>query len=111
MTDNERIERVQANIIKACSSFKAGSTAVNDKHIQTNKTKTWAQKIKDTLLVFLIVVAVGLGLGFLLFNVLLPMVWRLFVYLFMEYIAPHPFIIGGIMGLASVINEIMEEKK
>lgn len=111
MTDNERIERVQANIIKACSSFKAGSTAADYKHIKTNKSKSLAQKIKDALLVILIGGAVGLGIGFLLCNVILPMMWRLFVYLFMEYIAPHPFIIGGIMGLASVINEIMEEKK
>ena len=107
MTDNERIERVQANIMKACSSFKTGSIATDNNDINTNNVKSWAQKIMIVLLFALIIVAIGWGVGLLIFDVLLPMM----CHLFMEYIAPHGFIVGGIMGLIAAINEIIEENK
>lgn len=107
MTDNERIERVQANIMKACSSFNAGSIATNNKDIKTNKVKSWAQNIIIVLLCMTIGWAILWGVKWLIFDVLLPMM----CYLFMEYIAPHGFIVGGIMGLIAAINEVIEENK
>lgn len=107
MTDNERIERVQANIMKACSSFKNGSTATDSKCIETNKFKSWAQSIIIVLLCITIGFAIGRGVIYLIFDVLLPMM----CHLFMEYIAPHGFIVGGIMGFIAAINEIIEENK
>ena len=107
MTDNERIERVQANIIKAGSSFKTGSTATDSKCIENNKFKSWAQNIIIVLLCITIGLAIVWGVICLIFDVLLPMM----CHLFMEYIAPHGFIVGGIMGLMAAINEIIEENK